>query len=84
MDTMAELIADTTMGTIIHPTAFVDSRADIGARVSIGPFCTVGPDVAIGDGVELEVGQLWLPLAAGLSAVSRDASSKARSMVTAS
>ena len=53
MDTMAELIADTTMGTIIHPTAFVDSRADIGARVSIGPFCTVGPDVAIGDGVEL-------------------------------
>ena len=33
----------------IHPTALVDSGAQIGADVEIGPFSTIGPDVVIGD-----------------------------------
>jgi UDP-N-acetylglucosamine acyltransferase len=53
MDAMLDQIAEPSMGTRIHPTAFVDPRAEIGTGVSIGPFCTVGPDVAIGDGTVL-------------------------------
>lgn len=37
----------------IHPTALVDSSADLGADVTVGPFCVVGPDVTLGDGVVL-------------------------------
>ncbi len=33
----------------IHPTAVIDSRAQIGADVEIGPFAVVGPQVIIGD-----------------------------------
>jgi UDP-N-acetylglucosamine acyltransferase len=33
----------------IHPTALIDSRAEIGAGVTIGPFAIVGPQVIIGD-----------------------------------
>ncbi|MCA9243869.1 MAG: acyl-ACP--UDP-N-acetylglucosamine O-acyltransferase [Phycisphaerales bacterium] len=33
----------------IHPTAFVDSRAQIGANVTIGPFCHVDADVVLHD-----------------------------------
>ncbi len=32
----------------IHPTAIVDTSANIGADVEIGPFSIVGPDVTIG------------------------------------
>ena len=34
----------------IHPTAVVDSRAEIGPNVKIGPYSVVGPDVKIGSG----------------------------------
>ena len=37
----------------IHPTAIVDSAAQLGADVEIGPFCIVGKDVSIGAGTKL-------------------------------
>lgn len=37
----------------IHPTALVESGAELGAGVKIGPFCHVGPHVTLGDNVEL-------------------------------
>lgn len=39
--------------THIHPTALVDSKAQLGKGVEIGPFCCIGPDVVLGDGVRL-------------------------------
>jgi UDP-N-acetylglucosamine acyltransferase len=38
----------------IHPTAVVDSRAELGEGVSIGPFCVVEAGAVIGDGCLLE------------------------------
>jgi UDP-N-acetylglucosamine acyltransferase len=38
----------------IHPTAVVDSRAELGAGVTIGPFCVVEAGAVIGDGCLLE------------------------------
>ena len=38
---------------VIHPTAIVESGAQLGAGVRIGPFCHVGPHVELGEGVEL-------------------------------
>ncbi len=40
--------------TEIHPTAVVDTAAEIGDEVNIGPYCIVGPDVALENGVTLE------------------------------
>jgi UDP-N-acetylglucosamine acyltransferase len=37
----------------IHPTAIVDSRAELAADVQVGPYCTVGPHVRIGAGTRL-------------------------------
>jgi UDP-N-acetylglucosamine acyltransferase len=37
----------------IHPTAIVESGAQLGDGVLIGPFSLVGADVVLGDGVEL-------------------------------
>ncbi len=37
----------------IHPTAIVDSKAELGTNISIGPYCTVGPDVTLGDNCTL-------------------------------
>ena len=37
----------------IHPTAYVDSAAEIGIDVEIDAFCYVGPDVRLGDGCKL-------------------------------
>ncbi len=37
----------------IHPTALIDSKAQLGKNVTIGPFCCVGSDVVLGDGVTL-------------------------------
>ncbi|MGI9382144.1 MAG: acyl-ACP--UDP-N-acetylglucosamine O-acyltransferase [Methyloligellaceae bacterium] len=33
----------------IHPTAVVDSGANLGSKVEIGPYCVVGPHVTLGD-----------------------------------
>ena len=33
----------------IHPTAIVNSKAEIGENVEIGPFCIIGPNVILGD-----------------------------------
>lgn len=38
---------------MVHPTAFVESGAQLGANVRIGPFCHVGPNVVLGDNVTL-------------------------------
>lgn len=38
---------------MIHSTAVVDSKAQLGSDVSIGPFCHVGPNVILEDRVEL-------------------------------
>ena len=35
-------------GAQIHPTAIVDSTAEIGAGTIIGPYCVVGPGVVLG------------------------------------
>ncbi len=37
----------------IHPTAVVDSKAELGAGVSIGPYSVIGPDVVIGGGTKI-------------------------------
>ena len=34
---------------MIHPTAYIDPKAELGARVSVGPNCYVGPGVVLGD-----------------------------------
>jgi UDP-N-acetylglucosamine acyltransferase len=34
---------------LIHPTAIIDDKAEIGSQVSIGPYSIIGPDVQIGD-----------------------------------
>ncbi|CAA7617058.1 acyl-ACP--UDP-N-acetylglucosamine O-acyltransferase [Magnetospirillum sp. SS-4] len=39
--------------TNIHPTALVDSRAEIAASAVVGPFCVIGPEVRLDDDVEL-------------------------------
>lgn len=36
--------------SLIHATAIVDPRAQLGADVSIGPYSIIGADVSIGDG----------------------------------
>ncbi len=37
----------------IHPTAIVDSQAELADDVEIGPYCTVGPNVKMGAGCRL-------------------------------
>ena len=37
----------------IHPTALVDSGAELGDEVDIGPYCVVGPQVRIDSGTRL-------------------------------
>jgi len=53
------------MPTQIHPTAVVDSAAELGADVEIGPLCYVGPGVRLGDRTRLHhhasvEGNTWL------------------------
>ena len=38
------------MGTEIHSTAIVDSRAELGNNGTVGPYAVVGPNVIMGDG----------------------------------
>ncbi len=40
--------------THIHPSAVIESGAELGEGVKIGPFCHVGPEVHLGDRVELK------------------------------
>ena len=42
------------MPRTIHPTAIVDSSAEIGDDVEIGPYSIIGPGVVIGDGCWLQ------------------------------
>lgn len=42
------------MATNIHPTALIESGAEIGDNVTIGPYCTIGANVKIGDGTSLK------------------------------
>lgn len=39
---------------MIHPTAIVDSKAQIGDGVRIGPWCRIGPDVRLGEDCVLD------------------------------
>src|SRR6266851_4365385 len=38
----------------IHPTAIIDSRAEIGAGTIIGPYCVIGADVVLGQSCWLQ------------------------------
>jgi UDP-N-acetylglucosamine acyltransferase len=38
---------------MIHPTAIIDPRAEIGADVRIAPFSVIGPEVRVADGAEI-------------------------------
>ena len=38
---------------MIHPTAIISPKAELGKNVRVGPFCTIGPDVTLGDGCVL-------------------------------
>lgn len=40
--------------SIIHPTAIIDSAAQIGADCHIGPYCVIGPHVVLGARVTLK------------------------------
>jgi len=37
----------------IHPTAIIDTSAELGANVVIGPYCVIAPGVQIGEATEL-------------------------------
>ncbi|NWF38668.1 acyl-ACP--UDP-N-acetylglucosamine O-acyltransferase [Mariprofundus sp. NF] len=41
------------MSPVIHPTAIIDTGAELGEGVSVGPYSVVGPNVKIGDNCEL-------------------------------
>ena len=38
---------------MIHPTAVIDSGAELADDVSIGPYTVIGPDVVIGAGTQI-------------------------------
>ncbi|MBF0284743.1 MAG: acyl-ACP--UDP-N-acetylglucosamine O-acyltransferase [Magnetococcales bacterium] len=38
---------------VIHPTAVIETGAQLGAGVRVGPYAVIGPDVVLGDGVEV-------------------------------
>lgn len=42
------------MGVLIHPTAIIDSKAELGDGCSIGPYCIIGPKVTLGKNVWLQ------------------------------
>jgi UDP-N-acetylglucosamine acyltransferase len=39
---------------MIHPTAIVDTQAEIAGDAEIGPYCVIGPDVVLGDACVLK------------------------------
>ena len=38
---------------MIHPTAIIDRRAEIGGEVEIGPYCVIEEDVCIDEGTKI-------------------------------
>lgn len=38
---------------MIHPTAIIDAKAQVGADCEIGPYCVIGPNVVLGQGCKL-------------------------------
>ena len=38
---------------MIHPTALVDGKAELGREVEVGPYAVIGPQVTIGDGSKI-------------------------------
>ena len=38
---------------MIHPTAVIDTRAELAPDVRVGPYSIIGPDVTIGAGTEI-------------------------------
>jgi UDP-N-acetylglucosamine acyltransferase len=44
------------MSNLIHPSAIIDSKAEIGKHVEIGPFVSVHGDVVIGDNTKIMQG----------------------------
>lgn len=44
------------MSVVIHPTAVVDPKAELGARVQVGPYAVIASEVAIGDDCEIGAG----------------------------
>ena len=43
-------MTSSAMATLVHPTAVVDPRAQLGEGVEIGPYAVIGPDVQLGEG----------------------------------
>jgi UDP-N-acetylglucosamine acyltransferase len=41
------------MSTHVHPTALVDSAAELGDGVTVGPYAVIGPRVVLGDDCEV-------------------------------
>jgi len=39
--------------TSVHPTAMVDSRAELGSGVAVGPWAIIGPGVQVGSGTSV-------------------------------
>lgn len=45
--------------TLIHPTAIIDSQAELAEGVEVGPYTVIGPDVKIGAGTRV-LGHVYL------------------------
>lgn len=39
---------------LIHPTALIDAKAELGTGTIVGPYCIVGPDVVLGESCWLQ------------------------------
>lgn len=52
----------------IHPTAIIDSKAEVSPDAAIGPYCVIGPEVQIGPGTRLDAHvtvQCWTSIGRG-------------------
>ncbi|MEJ2202487.1 MAG: acyl-ACP--UDP-N-acetylglucosamine O-acyltransferase [Gemmatimonadota bacterium] len=50
---MSETTVETRGETAVHPTAIVDTDAELGQGVVVGPWAIVGPRVRVGDGTDI-------------------------------